>query len=44
LLWLLNLADGQHTLRDVAERSGLPHDLVEQAAGALRNVGLLEDA
>ena len=43
LLWLLNLADGRHTLQDVAERSGLPLDLLEQAAGALRNVGLLED-
>jgi aminopeptidase-like protein len=43
LLWLLNLADGQHTLQDVTERSGLPLDLLEQAAGALRNVDLLED-
>ena len=42
LLWLLNLADGEHTLRDVAERSGLSLDLLERAAGALRDVGLLE--
>jgi aminopeptidase-like protein len=43
LLWLLNLADGQHTLRDAAERSGLPFDLLERAAAALHGVGLLED-
>jgi len=44
LLWLLNLADGQHTLQDVADRSGLPLALLEHAAAALRNVDLLEEA
>jgi aminopeptidase-like protein len=44
LLWLLNLADGRHTLLDVAERSGLPFWLLEHAAGRLREAGLLRAA
>ena len=41
LLWVLNLSDGQHSLFDIAERSGLSFATVEIAADALREVGLL---
>jgi aminopeptidase-like protein len=42
LLWVLNLADGQHSLIDVADRAGLPFAAVRQAADALLAHGLLE--
>jgi aminopeptidase-like protein len=32
LLWVLNLADGQHSLLDMAERSGLPFRDIKNAA------------
>jgi aminopeptidase-like protein len=41
LLWVLNLSDGEHSLLDVAERSGLPFELLVDAANALLDVGLL---
>jgi aminopeptidase-like protein len=41
LLWVMSCGDGQHTLLDVAERSGLPFAVVHEAAGALENVGLV---
>lgn len=41
LLWVLNLSDGDHSLLDVAERSGLAFHLVKRAAEALRSVRLL---
>jgi aminopeptidase-like protein len=41
MLWVLNLADGGHTLLDMAERSGLPFDLVAAAARRLEEHGLL---
>lgn len=44
LLWVLNLSDSEHTLLDVAERSGLAFDTVRAAADALVGVGLLEEA
>ena len=43
LLWVLNLSDGRHSLLDVAERSGLSFREVSEAAGALVEVGLLEE-
>ena len=37
LLWVMNLADGQHTMLDVAERAGLPFAVVRRGgAGAAR--------
>lgn len=42
LLWVLTLADGAHTLIDVAERAGLPFALVERAATHLEAHELLE--
>ena len=41
LLWVLNLCDGQHSLLDIAERSGKPFRAVAAAAAALREAGLL---
>lgn len=44
LLWVLNQSDGQHTLLDVAEQSGIGFRLLHKAARALRRVGLLAKA
>jgi aminopeptidase-like protein len=44
LLWVLNLADGRHSLDDVAERSGKPLAAVRRAAEILCRAGLLERA
>ena len=41
LLWVLNLSDGQHSLLDVAERSGLPFAAVRLAADRSAEAGLL---
>lgn len=40
-LWVLNLSDGQHSLLDIAERSGLPFALLKDAAELLSRSGLL---
>jgi aminopeptidase-like protein len=42
LLWLMSLADGGHSLLDVAVRSGLPFEAVRDAALALEQADLLE--
>ena len=42
LLWTLNLADGRHSLFEMAERSGLPFATIKTAADALRDKELLE--
>ncbi|WP_236789697.1 DUF4910 domain-containing protein [Amycolatopsis sp. GM8] len=42
MLWVLNLSDGEHSLLDVAERSGLPFDSVVAAASALHDAELLK--
>jgi aminopeptidase-like protein len=44
LLWVLNLADGRHSLFDVAERAGLPFAAVREAADALLAKDLLAPA
>ncbi|HEU5110598.1 MAG TPA: DUF4910 domain-containing protein [Micromonosporaceae bacterium] len=41
MLWVLNLSDGEHSLLDIAERSGLPFDAVAGAAEALLGADLL---
>ena len=43
LSWVLALADGDHSLLDTAERSGLPFATVRTAADRLLGVDLLED-
>ncbi|MFC1404182.1 MULTISPECIES: DUF4910 domain-containing protein [Streptacidiphilus] len=42
MLWVLSLSDGEQSLLDVAERSGLPFDTVAVAADALRDAGLIK--
>ncbi len=42
LLWVLNLSDGQHSLLDIADRSGLPFETIRTAADALLPHGLLK--
>jgi aminopeptidase-like protein len=42
LLWVLNLADGKHTLLDMAERAGVRFASVVAAADALCEANLLE--
>ena len=41
LLWALNLSDGDNSLLDIAERSGLPFGAVQEAAQRLAKAGLL---
>jgi aminopeptidase-like protein len=40
-LWVLNLSDGEHSLLDIAERSGIPFPAISDAAELLRENGLL---
>lgn len=42
LLWVLNLADGRHSLLDMAERSGLPFAALREAADAALRCDLLQ--
>ena len=44
LLWVLNLADGEHSLLSMAERSGLPFREIAAAASLLSDHGLLGEA
>ncbi|NNC90976.1 MAG: DUF4910 domain-containing protein [Acidimicrobiia bacterium] len=41
LLWVMNFSDGDHSLLDIADRSGYDFGLIVQAAGLLREHGLL---
>ncbi|HXA61303.1 MAG TPA: DUF4910 domain-containing protein [Streptosporangiaceae bacterium] len=43
MLWVLNLSDGDHSLLDITERSGLPFDVVADAAQALYDTDLLKE-
>jgi aminopeptidase-like protein len=43
MLWVLNLSDGEHSLLDVAERSGLPFAVIADAAEVLHGSGLLKE-
>ena len=42
LLWVLNLADGRHSLLDMADRAGVPFATIQAAADALLVAELLE--
>lgn len=44
ILWVLNLADGEHSLLDIAERSGLRFGAIREAADRLAAHGLLAEA
>jgi aminopeptidase-like protein len=41
LLWVLNLSDGEHSLLEVAERSGIAFSMIKAAAARLEDAGLL---
>ena len=41
ILWVLNLADGEHDLLDMAARSGMRYELIRNAAEILAEHGLL---
>ncbi|MGW5716538.1 DUF4910 domain-containing protein [Amycolatopsis sp. NPDC003865] len=43
MLWVLNLSDGEHSLLDIAERAGLPFEIVDVAARALHDAGLVKE-
>lgn len=42
-LWVLNLSDGNSNLLDIAERSGLPFDIIHKAARLLEKKGLIRE-
>ncbi len=42
LLWVLNFSDGNHTLLDIAERSGMQFALLRDASRALLEHDLLQ--
>jgi aminopeptidase-like protein len=42
-LWVLNLSDGEHSLLDIAERSGIAFSEISDAAELLCHCGLLAD-
>ena len=42
MLWMLNQSDGEHSLLDIAERSGLAFDQLQPAARELEEHGLLK--
>lgn len=41
LLWVLNFSDGEHSLLDIAERSGVRFSTIDEAARFLQRAGLL---
>ncbi len=43
MLWLLNLCDGHHSIRDISERSGIRRDQMEEVATLLLEKGLLKE-
>jgi aminopeptidase-like protein len=44
LLWVLNLSDGEHTLLDISDRSGLSYATIREAAETLVEHNLLKEA
>ena len=42
MLWVLNLSDGNHTLLDISDRSGLDFSLIKNAADSLADSGLIK--
>jgi aminopeptidase-like protein len=43
-LWVLNFSDGEHSLLDIAERSGMPFAAIRDAAELLCENGLLVES
>ena len=44
MLWVLNQSDGENSLLDIAQRSGMPFKAISEAADALREAGLLKES
>lgn len=44
LLWVLNQSDGRHSLLDIAERAGMPFNVIRRAASTLESASLLRPA
>ena len=42
LLWVLNLSDGEHSLKDIAEQTCMDNSIIQTAVEALVNVNLLK--
>lgn len=43
MLWVLNLADGRHSVLEMAERSGMPVEIIHEAAELLVTHDLLQE-
>jgi aminopeptidase-like protein len=43
MLWVLNLSDGNHSLLDISDRSGLEFDIIKEAADILFEHDLLKE-
>jgi aminopeptidase-like protein len=43
ILWVLNLSDGNHTLLDISEQTGLAFDTIRRSAKVLLEHGLLKE-
>lgn len=41
MLWVLNLSDGQHSLLDIVEQSGIHYSIIQEVADTLRHHDLL---
>jgi aminopeptidase-like protein len=44
MLWILNLCDGAHSLLDIAQRAGLPFEVISRTADRLAQHGLLRNS
>jgi aminopeptidase-like protein len=44
LLWVLNMADGRHTLLDIAERADTPFEVIHAASQALMDCKLVKES
>jgi aminopeptidase-like protein len=44
ILWVLNLSDGEHSLLDIAERSGMKFETIRRVSDLLLSHGLLRSA
>jgi aminopeptidase-like protein len=44
MLWVLNLSDGNHSILDISERSGIDLMLIRQVADILESHELLKPA
>ncbi|MDZ8185412.1 MAG: DUF4910 domain-containing protein [Nostoc sp. ChiSLP02] len=43
MLWILNLSDGNHTLLDISEKSGIEFDVIKTTANTLLQFNLLKE-